>query len=191
MNSDDESGVMKIVVGLGNPGRKYVRTRHNVGFAVVDKLVRRWGLGQGRKAFGGMVFDGRVAAPPGETSSPRRVMLLEPHTYMNRSGQAVKAVTAFYKVACSDVLIVLDDLALPSGRLRIRPGGSAGGHKGLADVQDVLGATEIARLRVGIGQPPEFMDAVDFVLSRFSEDEGKTIQRAVALAADAVEDWLF
>lgn len=188
MESDDGPKT-KIVVGLGNPGRRYARTRHNVGFRVVESLAQRWAMGQGRKAFGGLVHDGRVTGPG--QSEPPRVLLLQPHTYMNCSGQSVKGLAAFYKVASSDLLVIMDDLALSPGRIRVRGDGTAGGHKGLADVQAMLGTNEIARLRVGIGPVPEIMDARDFVLTRFDEDEKETIDRAIALAVQAAEDWLF
>lgn len=188
---DVEAGKIKIVVGLGNPGRQYERTRHNIGFMVLDALVQRWVLGAGRKAFGGLTYDTAVPNPAGLELPAQRVTLLKPHTYMNCSGQAVKAVATFYKTDCSDVLIVMDDLALPPGRIRIRPDGSAGGHKGLKDVQAVLGTDQIPRLRIGIGPTPENMDAADFVLKRFAKDEVESINRAIDLAVTAVEDWLF
>jgi len=179
---DDQANRRRIVVGLGNPGRKYTATRHNVGFTVTDALAERWLLGTGAKAFGGLVFDGRV----GE----RRVMLLQPHTFMNCSGQSVKSLVTYYKVAGEDVLIVLDDMALPVGRIRVRRGGSAGGHKGLADVIRLLETEEVARLRIGIGAPPQDIDAVDFVLRRFEGSQVAAIRQAVLLACEAASDWL-
>ncbi len=182
---------MKIVVGLGNPGRQYERTRHNAGFMVAERLAQRWGLGDARKAFGGVVCDG-LAQPPQESDSlAQRVMLLKPQTYMNCSGQSVKGAVAFYKAPLTDLLVVSDDLALMPGRVRLRPEGSAGGHNGLSDIIRLLGSDKFARLRVGIGPSPECMDSADFVLSRFREDELETIDRALALAVDAVEEWLF
>ena len=117
--------------------------------------------------------------------------MLMPETYMNRSGQAVRELSGVYKAVPEDILVVLDDLALPAGRVRARARGSAGGHKGLADVLRVLGTDEIPRLRIGIGEPPGGMDAVDYVLARFSRDELEEARHAVETAADAVEDWLF
>ena len=176
-------------MGLGNPGDDYVGTRHNVGFMVIRALARRWGADRGRRAFGGRLQDVRLQSDD-EDAPARRVMLLRPQTYMNCSGRAVRDLTSFYKVPPADVLIVLDDLALPTGRLRFRPGGSSGGHKGLADIGSAMGTETIARLRIGIGSPPEYMDASDYVLRRFDEDEKETISQAVALAAKAAEDWL-
>ena len=192
---EQEKATTKLVVGLGNPGRRYEKTRHNVGFAVVDALVARWNAAPGRSAFDGRVFDARFQAGDAE----RRVLMLQPHTYMNCSGAAVTQMAAFYKVACQDVLIVLDDMALPTGQLRFRAAGSSGGHKGLEDVLAAMGTDEVPRLRIGIGTPPglprrrpgepDQMDATDFVLTPFNDDELETIQQAVASAAQAVEEW--
>lgn len=110
---------------------------------------------------------------------------------MNLSGQSVKGLASFYKVAPQDVLVVLDDLALPLGRLRLRAKGSAGGHNGLTDVQKHLGTQEIPRLRIGIGSAPEYMDTADYVLQKFADDEQESIERAIRQAAQAVEDWVF
>jgi PTH1 family peptidyl-tRNA hydrolase len=178
----------RFVVGLGNPGREYAASRHNVGFRVVEALRRRWQAGRGRRAFGGMVWDARPSRPQ---AGQRRVVLLEPQTYMNRSGSAARDMAAFYKAAPQDVLVVLDDMALPLGRLRARTGGSAGGHKGLADVLAAMGSEQVPRLRVGIGGPPPRMEAADYVLGRFAAGESEAIEAAVGAAADAVEDWVF
>jgi len=185
---EEQDDRRRFVVGLGNPGRKYARTRHNVGFRVLDVLRCRWGAEAPRKAFGGEVCDARPARPG---DGERRVLLLEPHTYMNRSGLAVREMAEFYKARLEEILVVLDDMNLPPGRLRARPGGSAGGQKGLADVLVRLGGEEVPRLRIGIGRPPPTMDGVDFVLTKFDEDEEEMIEIVVQTAADAVEDWVF
>jgi len=179
---------MQLVVGLGNPGRRYARTRHNVGFRVLEVLRARWQCPKGRKAFGGLVNDVRLARPD---LQPRRVMLLEPRTFMNRCGQAVRDLAAFYKFDYENILVVLDDIALPLGRLRSRAGGSAGGHNGLADVLAALGSDEVPRLRIGIGAPPTGMDAADFVLGKLAPDEERILAGPFNLAAQAVEDWIF
>lgn len=176
----------KYVVGLGNPGRSYARTRHNIGFAVVDALAKRWACPAERAAFAGVLRDVR----PSVGGQSRRVMMLQPQTYMNCSGRAVRQMVDFYKVPPDDLLIVLDDMALPVGQLRVRAEGSAGGHNGLSDILSALGSNVVSRLRIGIGSPPPG-DWKDFVLSSFSPQEQETIDRAIEQAAAAVEDWVF
>ncbi len=183
---DYETGRTKFVVGLGNPGRRYARTRHNVGWMVLAKLRERWAVGGGRASFAGQVYDGRSVAPDGVS---RRVMLFEPHLYMNRSGEAVKGLLSFYKPDHRDVLVVLDDMALPAGRLRARASGSGGGHNGLKDVLRLLGTDELPRLRIGIGESPPEMDPADYVLTPFGSGEMEIMDPAIEQAADAVEDW--
>lgn len=184
---EDTAQRRRFVVGLGNPGRRYAGTRHNVGFLVVEGLRRHWGLDDGRSGFQGRVTDGR-AGLPGTDAPP--VTLLEPATYMNRSGQAVAEMVAFYKASPGDVLVVMDDMALEVGRLRFRSGGSAGGHNGLDDILRAMGTRDVPRLRIGIGQPPGRMDPADYVLGRFGGDEREAIDHAVARAVDAVDDWI-
>ena len=172
---------MKLVVGLGNPGRKYDRTRHNVGYEVVGELARRHGAGRAKLAFQGEISEIAIGA--------ERTWLLLPHTYMNRSGGSVGAAFDFYKLAVSDVLVVCDDLNLPLGKLRIRASGSAGGQKGLQDILRRLGTEDVPRLRLGIGAVPNGWDAADFVLSRFSAAERVEMDIARARGADAVACW--
>ena len=187
MNENDDSIARRIVVGLGNPGRKYAQTRHNVGFRVLRTLVDQWSLGDGRETFEGLVWDLRRIRG-GEV---RRVMMLAPMTYMNCSGRSVQAMLRFYEVQPSETLVVLDDLVLPLGQLRVRSGGSAGGHNGLEDVLRACGTNEVPRLRIGVGVPPPGFDASDYVLNRFRADELEEIGVAIRIAADAVEDWIF
>ena len=172
---------LKLVVGLGNPGRRYEKTRHNVGFRAVDALSERWGASK-RSAHEGVLYEAR----PNE----RRVLMFQPHTFMNRSGQAVVSVVNYYRLALPDVLIVLDDIALPLGRLRARASGSAGSQKGLADVLARLGTEAVPRLRIGIDAPPDHIAAEDYVLSRFAADEEAIVAEAIAQASDAVSDWI-
>ena len=174
----------RYIVALGNPGRRYRGTRHNVGFRVADVLHERWQFPRARKAFGGRAADGRLTRGGQEA----RVVLLWPHTYMNCSGRAVAELVRFYKAPPRELLVVLDDMELPLGRLRLRAQGSAGGHKGLDDVLETLGTRAVPRLRVGIGRPPASWDPVDYVLSRFGRAEAETIEVAIQQAADAAED---
>ncbi len=183
----EASDTPRFIVGLGNPGRQYARTRHNVGFDVVDVLRGRWQWTQERTAFQGLFSDGQV----GRTDQTRRVGLLKPGTYMNGSGRAVAEMTRFYKADPSDVLVVLDDMAIPLASLRMRAQGSAGSHNGLADVLAALGTNNVPRLRIGIGAPPGRMAWKDFVLTKFRPDEREQIDIAVQDAADAAETWLF
>lgn len=176
------------MVGLGNPGRQYAQTRHNVGFRVVELLRQRWAAGPGRSGFGGMVCQAVVPGPGGDA---RMVVLFEPHTYMNCSGQAVRELVAFYKAEADELLVVLDDMNLPIGRVRLRADGSAGGQKGLADIVGQLGTQAVPRLRIGIGGPPGQMAGADFVLSKFASDELEMIDVAIQVAADAACDWVF
>jgi len=174
----------KCVVGLGNPGPDYADTRHNVGFRVAETLARKWSAGRGRRVFNGKLFKALVGP------SPIPVLLFQPHTFMNRSGSAVRDVTGFHKIDGADLLIVLDDMAMPLGQLRFRGSGSAGGHNGLADVLEAFGTLDIQRLRVGIGAAPPRMDPADYVLRPFRAGEKEIIEQAIEHAAQAVEDWV-
>ena len=168
----------KLVVGLGTPGRQYKNTRHNVGFQVIDELARRWRMDVTRRQFQALAGLGQ---PGGQ-----RILLLKPATYMNASGSAVLEAMSFRKIPLADLLVVMDDMALPLGRVRLRAGGSAGGHNGLADIIMRLGADDFARLRIGIEQVSgERM--VRHVLSPFTLDEQVVIGPAIVRAADAVE----
>jgi peptidyl-tRNA hydrolase, PTH1 family len=176
---------MKAIVGLGNPGAKYRGTRHNVGFAVADEVARRAGLLFESAPATALIA--RWRRPDGEA-----VLLVKPMTYMNESGQAVGELIRYFKVEVGDVLIVVDEVQLPLGKLRARARGSAGGHNGLKSVIAHIGS-EFARLRIGIGRGPDVpgsavrRDLVDHVLSRFERDEADEASRMVDRAADAAE----
>lgn len=171
---------MKAVVGLGNPGSRYHGTRHNVGYAVVDALAL--GPGAGR-------FQGRFQAQIAEMlDGARKVLLVKPETFMNLSGQSVRQLVDFYQLPLDDLLVVCDDFNLPLGRLRARARGTHGGHNGLRDIQNHLGTTEYARIRIGVGAPRE--QAIDHVLGRFAASERPLIEESVATAAQAVLVWV-
>jgi PTH1 family peptidyl-tRNA hydrolase len=173
---------MKLIVGLGNPGRKYVGTRHNVGFDVVAELSRRASAPAPRKAFDSELAEIAVG--------DERVLLAAPQTFMNLSGRAVRQILDFYKLGLADLLVVCDDLNLPLGRLRLRKNGSAGGQKGLKNIIEHAGTEEFARLRIGIDRPPERMDATAYVLQKFTASERDAMSDAVAAAAAAAELWV-
>jgi PTH1 family peptidyl-tRNA hydrolase len=171
---------MKIVVGLGNPGKQYEETRHNVGWMVLDRLAERAGwTGHARSRDAAATVHGRYDGLD--------LMLAKPTTYMNLSGIAVRKVLARQRAPLEDMLVVVDDFDLPLGKLRIRPEGSAGTHNGLRSIIGELGSQKFARLRVGIGQPDRA--AKDHVLSRFADRERVVVNQVLEAAADAVEDW--
>jgi PTH1 family peptidyl-tRNA hydrolase len=172
-----------LIVGLGNPGSEYARTRHNAGFMVVERLAGRW---QAAWAYE-KKFDARLArAQRGE----RPALLCEPQTYMNSSGEALGAVMDFYRVPRENVLVVVDDADLPLGELRMRPAGSAGGHHGLESIEQHLGSREYARLRLGIGRQSSERAITGYVLGRFSSTEIELLDKVLNAAADQVETWL-
>ena len=174
---------MIIIAGLGNPGRKYEKTRHNCGYAVIDILSDRYGIDVNREKFKAMTGTGMIDGV--------KVLLLKPLTYMNLSGTAVAEAVHFYKLdPATQLLVISDDIDLEPGRLRIRKQGSAGGQNGLKHIIKCLGTDEFARIRVGTGQKPEGWDLADWVLSRFSGDDRAKVDEALDRAALAAECWV-
>jgi len=172
---------MRLIVGLGNPGREYRDTRHNVGFMVADEIAKRHGLTLAMAP--SQVPDAMIAKKFG----PDAVLLAKPLTFMNRSGDAVAALTRYYDIAIADLLVVVDEVALPFGRLRARARGSAGGHNGLKSCIERLGTNEFPRLRLGVGRGDSRRDLADHVLSKFEADEQSALGEFIARAADAAE----
>ena len=172
---------MKLLVGLGNPGRSYDGTRHNVGFEVLEILAKRAGSPARRARFQGEVAQANLRGSP--------AMLLWPLTWMNLSGTSVLAARDFFKIDAGDILVICDDFQLPLDTIRMRPGGSAGGQNGLADILKRLGSTTIPRLRLGIGPLPPGWKSADYVLGRFSKAEAEPVGRMLERAADAAEEW--
>ena len=169
-----------LIVGLGNPGEEYAKTRHNIGFQCVNALARRYGLDFGKKIAKSRVAEGQIAG--------QRVALAKPFTYMNVIGQAVVSLSQWYKIApAQELLVIYDELDLPFGTLRLRERGSAGTHNGMKSVVGQLGSQVFPRLRIGIGQGPPGRDAASYVLGRFSREEQEQIPEIVARAADAAE----
>jgi PTH1 family peptidyl-tRNA hydrolase len=173
---------LKLLVGLGNPGRGYEGTRHNVGFDVLGILARRAGSPVRRSRFQGETAQAVIRGCP--------VLLLWPLTWMNLSGSSVLAASDFFKIEHSDILVICDDFNLGTGTLRMRTGGSAGGQNGLADILRRLGSQDVPRLRVGIGPVPAGWKPADFVLGRFAKPEQEAVAVMVERAADATEEWL-
>ena len=186
---------MLLVVGLGNPGSEFVATRHNVGWEAVDRLAARLGwIGKkdefnrlARAKFDGMALDGSISIHSGGSE---KLLLLKPTTFMNDSGRSVQAAMAFYQLSPVDLMVVLDDLALPCGKIRIRPGGSAGGHNGLKDIQRALGTEEYPRLRIGIDPPPPRIPGRDYVLGRFTDEQRAAVDPAIDRATEAIVRWI-
>lgn len=173
---------MKLVVGLGNPGKKYDGTRHNVGFDVLACLAQRFDVGRPKAKFNAEVAEVVIKS--------EKTVLLSPLTFMNLSGQSVRAAVDFYKLPLTDLLVICDDINLDVARLRFKPGGSAGGQNGLKDIIQRLGTRDFSRLRVGVGRPPAGWDTADFVLGKFLKEDQPTIEIGVQRAADAVEVWV-
>jgi len=185
---------MKLVVGLGNPGSQYLGTRHNVGFDVLDRLAVKLGWinkpdqfdSQSKMKFDGLALDGSLRLSSG---SDEKLLLLKPMTFMNLSGKSVQAAMAFYQLLPADIVIVLDDLALPCGRIRLRPGGSSGGHNGLKDIERVLGTDQYPRLRLGIDPAPPRLPGRDYVLGRFTTEQRGRLDPAIDRAVEAIVTW--
>lgn len=185
---------MRLVIGLGNPGPEYVGTRHNVGFDVIDAVAER--LGWVRKgefnrsaktAFDALVVDGMLSLHT--TGGTEKVLLMKPMTFMNLSGKSVAAAMNFYKLTPSELLVIVDELALPSGTIRLKPDGSDGGHNGLKSVQQMLGTNKYPRLRIGIDSPPPPVAGRDYVLGKYSPDQKPLIESAINRAAGCVVTW--
>ncbi|MBR6404739.1 MAG: aminoacyl-tRNA hydrolase [Lachnospiraceae bacterium] len=168
---------MVIIAGLGNPGRKYENTRHNAGFMALDALAESVGIRVNSRRFRALTGKGVIAGVP--------VLLMKPQTYMNLSGESIRAACDFFHVEPQDLIVFCDDVNFDPGILRIRKSGSAGGHNGLKNIIQQLGSQEFQRIRIGVGKQPEQMDLIDFVLSRFSEEEMKALREAANDAAEA------
>jgi PTH1 family peptidyl-tRNA hydrolase len=173
---------MKLVVGLGNPGKRYEATRHNIGFMVIDSIAKGPDVGSFQDRFDSELAEWRVGG--------EKVLLMKPQTFMNLSGQAVRGALDFYQIERSDLLVVCDDMALPLGKLRFRARGTHGGHNGLRDIQQHLGDTDYPRLRIGVDVPTEEHDAVGHVLGKFKPGEKAAIDDAIALAVQGVATWI-
>ncbi len=168
---------MKLIVGLGNPGKKYENTRHNMGYLVLDKISDITNIDIDKEAFHGITGRGKM--------HDENVILFKPTTFMNLSGTAVKEIVDYFKIATEDILVIYDDMAIAPGEIRIREKGSSGSHKGIQNIIDLLHTEDIKRIRIGIGEPESKEGAIDFVLSKPSKDEMELINEAIDRAAEA------
>ncbi|RLL41815.1 aminoacyl-tRNA hydrolase [Oceanobacillus piezotolerans] len=173
---------MKCIVGLGNPGKKYENTRHNIGFMAIDELAKRnnWSVTKSK-------FKGLYAL---EHYQGEKVILLKPQTYMNLSGESIKAIKEFYQLELEDFLVIYDDMDLPTGKIRLRQKGGHGGHNGVRNTIDHLGTKEFQRIRIGIGRPITNMTVIDYVLGDFPKEVHKDVKLSIEKAADACEAWI-
>ena len=171
---------MKLIVGLGNPGKKYEHTRHNMGFDTVDLFAELAKIDIDKEAFKGLVGRGKVF--------DEDVYLLKPQTFMNLSGESVREIVNYFKIDINDVIIIYDDMALEPGKIRLRASGSSGGHKGMQNIIDQLGTEEIKRIRIGIGESTD--DTIDYVLSKPLKEERPLIDEAIKNAVEALKEIL-
>lgn len=172
---------MKLIVGLGNPGKKYEGTRHNMGFMAIDLLSDQAEIDVDKEVFHGLMGRGKIY--------DEDVILFKPTTFMNLSGTAVQEVVHYFKIALEDIVVIYDDMAIPIGSIRLRKEGSSGGHKGMQNIIDCLSSDQIKRIRVGIGEPGEW-DTIDYVLSKPLKDDMPLIEEAIANAVRGVKEYL-
>lgn len=173
---------MKLIVGLGNPGKQYEKTRHNAGFMVIDELARSLNIEMNQIKFKGLIGEGRVGT--------EKVILLKPLTYMNLSGESLIQVLQFYKLEQDEMLIIYDDLDTPVGQIRLRMKGSAGGHNGIKSIIQHVGSEQFFRIRVGISRPPQGKKVVDYVLEPFFKEEEAELVSAINKSEEAARAWL-
>ena len=173
---------MIVIAGLGNPGTQYCSTRHNVGFDVVDLLAQKFGMKLNKIKFKGLVAEG--------IWSGQKIILIKPSTYMNLSGTSIREVMEFYKLKPEELIVIVDDIDIEFGTIKIKQKGSAGTHNGLKSIISQTNTDEFPRLKIGIGQKPEHYDLADFVLSKFSKSERQIIDKAIIKAADAIDEFI-
>lgn len=170
---------MKLIIGLGNPGRDYAGTRHNIGFGVVARISDKYNIPLGGREHKAVCGKGMIGS--------EKVILAQPQTFMNLSGECVRSLADYYKVECEDIIVAYDDVSMEVGQLRVRARGSAGGHNGIKNIIAHLGTNEFPRVKVGVGAKPEGGDLVRHVLGRFSREDEKIIGEVLDLAVEAVE----
>lgn len=173
---------MKVIIGLGNPGKQYEDTRHNVGFLAIDTLSKELQIPLNTMKFRGIIGEGNVQG--------EKVLLVKPQTYMNLSGETVGQIVSFYKLTAKDIVVIYDDLDLPVGKLRLREKGSAGGHNGIKSLIAHLGTQDFSRIKIGVDRPEAGRSVSDYVLHSFPKSDWPHIQDAIQSAAKACEDWI-
>lgn len=179
-SSEEDNDIMYVIAGLGNPEKKYEKTRHNVGFDVIDIIAKKYNVELTVRKHKALCGSGYIAG--------QKVLLIKPQTYMNLSGESIQAVLDFYKLdADNDLLVIYDDISLAPGRIRVRAKGSAGGHNGIKNIIAMTGTQEFARIRIGVGEKPQGWDLADYVLGRFSKEERALVEDAFADAVEAAE----
>jgi peptidyl-tRNA hydrolase, PTH1 family len=186
-DNNEDMSTLRMIVGLGNPGARYARNRHNIGFQCVDRFAQRHHIEVGRSQHNSLTGDGWIQ----KSGMRMKVLLVKPLTYMNRSGQAVSALANYYNVEPENLIVIHDDLDLEPARLRLRPGGGSGGQNGIKSIIQQLGYDDFHRVRVGIGRPEGYMDAAAYVLQDFSEGEEEHFAPLRDRVGDALECWLF
>lgn len=174
--------LVKLIVGLGNPGKEYEETRHNIGFKVIDELSKNLQIPLNETKFKGLFGKGNI--------NGTQVILLKPMTYMNLSGEAVGALMNFYKIPTDELLVIYDELDLPVGKIRLRYKGSAGGHNGIKSIIQHIGTQEFNRIRIGIDRPERGMPVANYVLSKFKKEDLPVMQEMVEKSAKACEEWI-
>ena len=169
---------MKIVVGLGNPGKEYEKTRHNLGFMAIDKLSQKLNIEINKKKFNGLVGEGMYKS--------EKILLVKPQTFMNLSGNCVGEIVNFYKLSAEELIVIYDDIDIEFGKIRIRPEGRPGTHNGMRNITEVLQTSKFVRIRVGAGKPREHQELYNFVLSEFGKDEMEIVDKTTNVVTDAV-----
>ncbi len=172
---------MKLIVGLGNPGKQYEGTRHNVGFMFIDKLINQYGMSEEKNKFGGIYYQ--------TTISNEKIIFLKPQEYINLSGVVVRKFVDYFKIELDDILIINDDLDLDVGKIKLKSSGSSGGHNGLKNIEQMLGTKKYKRLKIGISNDKK-MDTKDYVLGKFSENDMSTINEIISIAPQFLDDYL-
>lgn len=182
MKDKEDGEKLKLIVGLGNPGKQYEKTRHNVGFMVIDKLCENLNISLDKEKFKSLYCVEHI--------NGEKIILLKPLTYMNLSGEAIQAMMNYYQIGLEDLLLIYDDLDLPVGKIRLRQKGSAGGHNGLKSTIAHVGSQQFNRIRIGIDRPQSRLSVSDYVMSNFTKDEFHEMEHVIEKCADACEQWI-